>query len=146
MKYIFPILLFFGCSKTENINVNLIPKPQEIKINDGYFTLGFGTKTISDSVFYEELNYLNSLFPLPLNGKKNTIKLEYVEGFEEEEFLLLSTKDSLKISASNNAGIMRGIQTLRQLLPNNYEDKGLVAKIPCIEIKDYPRFKWRYDV
>ena len=36
---------------------------------------------------------------------------------------------------------MRGIQTIRQLLPIK---KGIIAtKIPCVEIHDFPRFKWR---
>ena len=135
--------LLVACTKPVLNEVNLIPKPQKLEVHKGGFSLSFNTNLIIDSLFYEESNYLKELLNLKLKGNGNTIKLLKKEGLQEEEFLLNITPEYLKIEASTKKGIMRGIQTLRQLLPDNYEEKGLVTKIPCVEIKDYPRFKWR---
>lgn len=54
---------------------------------------------------------------------------------------------SIELVANQPAGIFNGIQTLRQLLPADYERKGDMAMgigmlIGC-KITDYPRFDWR---
>jgi len=144
MRYFIPLIcLLFACSNPEVKEVNLIPKPQSITVNEGVFLLGFSTGLITDSIFIEEANYLKELLNLSFKGKKNTIRLSQIEGLENEAFQLEITKEQLHLSASSNVGLMRGIQTLRQLLPAGYEEKGVVAKIPCLTIHDAPRFKWR---
>ena len=142
MKYWLAILcLLFACTKPIVQEVNLIPKPQKVEINEGAFSLSFNTNLIVDSLFYAESDYLKTLLNLELKGKGNTIELLKKEGLQEEEFFLNISADNLKIEASTPIGIMRGIQTLRQLLPTK---KGVVVtKIPCLEIHDFPRFSWR---
>jgi hexosaminidase len=51
------------------------------------------------------------------------------------------------IAAPGTAGVFYGIQSLRQLLPIEIEERRLVPgiswNIPCLEITDAPRFAWR---
>ena len=144
MKFFLSIIcLLFACSESKLLEVNLIPKPQHLTLNEGAFFLGFGTELITDSTFSNEADYLKKLLKLPFNGKKNSIKLSYVEGLEDEAYRIHITEDVLHLSSSSNIGLFRGIQTLRQLLPTSNKDKGVVAKIRCLEIYDFPRFKWR---
>jgi len=144
MRYFIPLIcLLFACSNPEIKEVNLIPKPQSITVNEGVFSLGFSTGLITDSTFIDEANYLKELLNLSFKGKKNIIRLSQIEGLKDEAYQLEITKEQLHLSASSNVGLMRGIQTLRQLLPAGYEDKGVVAKIPCLKIHDFPRFSWR---
>jgi hexosaminidase len=44
------------------------------------------------------------------------------------------------IIAGKGAGLFYGIQTLIQLIP---AERGAVAKLPCVQIEDYPRFGYR---
>jgi len=144
MRYlIFTIVLFFSCSNPQKQEVNLIPKPQEIQVNEGVFTLSNNTSIIYDSLFLNESKYLQSILKNSLKGSNNSIILEKIEGLKKEEFYLNITTKELKITASTPEGIMRGIQTLRQLLPLGFEKNGGNAKIQCLQIHDFPKFRWR---
>ena len=64
------------------------------------------------------------------------------EGYE-----LAVTTDSVVIRAPTQAGLFYGVQTLFQLLPPEIFSTNLVTnvdwQIPCVQIEDWPRFKWR---
>lgn len=53
----------------------------------------------------------------------------------------------ISIRAAGQAGIFYGIQTLRQLLPPEVFSgnvvSGIVWNVPCVTIRDVPRFAWR---
>ena len=57
------------------------------------------------------------------------------------------TPKRVVILATTPTGLFHGIQTLRQLLPPAIFRKAAVPDtrwaIPCVEIVDYPRFRWR---
>ena len=65
----------------------------------------------------------------------------------EEGYELTATSDSVRIVANRPAGLFRGVQTLRQLLPFDIEsDIGLARyewPVPALSIVDQPRFAWR---
>jgi hexosaminidase len=69
------------------------------------------------------------------------------EQLGEEGYELEATTDTVAIRAGAPAGLFYGIQTLRQLLPPAVFSKqkvdGVQWSVPCVQIKDYPRFKWR---
>ena len=133
--------LFFACAEPKVKEVNLIPKPQNIVLNDGVFLLDSRTGILAENIFSSEVKYLKSLLKLPLEGKTNQVILSKKEGLQKEEFFLNISSNTLSIEASTATGIMRGIQTLRQLLPTEIQ-KGVI-NIPCLEIHDFPRFSWR---
>jgi hexosaminidase len=65
----------------------------------------------------------------------------------EEGYRLTVTADSVCLVASAPAGLFRGVQTIRQLLPVDIESEIGVARsiwpIPALTIVDQPRFAWR---
>ena len=50
------------------------------------------------------------------------------------------TRKGVSITAVGNAGLFYGIQTLIQLLPI---EKNNCLALPCLQIADAPRYKWR---
>jgi hexosaminidase len=64
-----------------------------------------------------------------------------------EGYSLVVNSNRVQISASSRAGLFYGVQTLLQLLPPDvFRPRRTTGKnwtIPCVEIKDSPRFKWR---
>lgn len=68
-------------------------------------------------------------------------------GLGVEGYALSATTAGVRISALSTAGLLHGIQTLRQLLPpqvfGTESQPGLTWRIPCVEISDSPRFGWR---
>ncbi len=65
----------------------------------------------------------------------------------EEGYELTVTSDSVSLVANFPAGLFRGVQTLRQLLPPDIESEMGSARsvwtIPALTIVDQPRFAWR---
>jgi hexosaminidase len=69
------------------------------------------------------------------------ITLMQTEDFSEEAYRLEILTDAIFLSASEGAGIFRGLQVLRQLILSGCS-KGVLS-IPCGLIEDKPRFRWR---
>jgi hexosaminidase len=143
MRYLLFLIILFSCGSPKKSDINLIPKPQKIEINNNSFTLSKNTHIITDSLFINESKYLKKLLQNPLNGSGNSIVLGKVNDLKTEEYYLDISSNQLKIMATYPEGIMRGIQTLRQLLPLRFEEKGGEAEIQCLTIHDFPAFKWR---
>ena len=64
----------------------------------------------------------------------------------EEGYELTITADLLKLSAPTPAGLFRGIQTFRQILPANIESSSVQQgswQISTGTIRDYPTYSWR---
>ena len=65
----------------------------------------------------------------------------------EEGYELTITEDQVKLVAPNPAGLFRGIQTIRQLLPAAVENATLQKDtnwtLPTGTIRDFPNYKWR---
>ena len=140
MKYLLLLSLFLcACIHPENIGVNILPSPQQFELKEGKFLFDASTGVFADSVFFEQIPYLKSISSQPLNGESTTIALLYEGAFSDEEYILDINEDTIAISATTSEGIIRGIQTLRQLLPLQKKS----AYIPALSIHDYPRFSWR---
>jgi hexosaminidase len=63
-----------------------------------------------------------------------------------EGYRLTVTPALVLLSAKTAAGLFRGVQTLRQLLPVSVEHRSAVGRrlsVPIGEIQDDPRFEWR---
>ena len=140
MKYLLLLSLFLcACIPPENMGVNILPSPQQFELKEGKFLFDASTSVFADSVFFEQIPYLKSISSQPLNGESTTIALLYEGAFSDEEYILDISEDTIAISATTSEGIIRGIQTLRQLLPLQKKS----AYIPALSIHDYPRFSWR---
>ena len=76
-----------------------------------------------------------------------SLRLESNPALGEEGYELHVTRDSARLLANRPAGLFRGIQTIRQLLPADIEsDMGQERydwSIPALTITDQPRFAYR---
>jgi hexosaminidase len=61
---------------------------------------------------------------------------------KDESYQLSVTSKKITIKAPKVSGLFYGLQTLRQMIIFGKPANG-VCKIPCVEIKDQPRFAWR---
>lgn len=67
-------------------------------------------------------------------------------GFLPEQYTLTVSPDGIRLRAESSAGLARGLQTLRQLLPAEIYAAMPQAQpwvLPCVEIQDAPAFRWR---
>ncbi len=137
-----------------------IPLPRELRRKAGAFILTPDTVVVADPPNRQNGTYLRNLinpptgFPLPIQadaaGSTKVIRLETCvdqETLGHEGYRLDVSPDALRIEAAEPRGVFYGIQTLRQLLPAAIEKRTLVRgmnwQIPCLIIKDLPRFHWR---
>ncbi len=143
-------------------NINIIPEPVLLNISSGNFILTEGTIIYSDPELCNLSESLKNLL-LPATGfnlnlketKEKTsigkaISLKLTDSKKElgfEGYAIEVSSKNIDITAPYPAGIFYGIQTLRQLLPpeidNNVKLEGIKWQIPCLKLKDFPRFSWR---
>jgi len=135
----------------------LIPQPQKISLTQGAFQLSKNIKIIAQKETQTEANYLaeklGKVFGNKIEIKKKgkgislIIDNSLLEELGPEGYSLTVDSDEIKVTAPANAGIFYGIQSLRQLLPADFEYKTNYGtpyvEIPYVSIKDYPRFGWR---
>ncbi|NEE00363.1 beta-N-acetylhexosaminidase [Phytoactinopolyspora halotolerans] len=64
-----------------------------------------------------------------------------------ERYRLDVTEDAVTVSASHPSGLVRAVQTIRQLLPADglraAPVAGVPVQLPCVTIDDEPHFGWR---
>ncbi|MBI9063069.1 MAG: family 20 glycosylhydrolase [Marinilabiliaceae bacterium] len=148
-------ILFFsfsGCKKEKAINikdVNIIPKPVELKTGIGNFeltentTLFVGRFDNLQNRFLEEIKMETGFQLKPTDKvKNNCIDIQLVENLAEEEYRLLVTKKRITIKSSASAGAYYALQTIKQLIPVDANESKVYA-VPAVEISDKPQFAWR---
>ncbi|MCG8307419.1 MAG: family 20 glycosylhydrolase [Cytophagales bacterium] len=169
MKYVISIILAtvlsgYGCQtkknevKPYNKGLHIVPLPAKIMESEGVFKLNKNTKLVfegedaSKSGAYLIKKIMNSTgFELEQsdNSSKNFISLSVDPSCDQgpEGYCLTVASAKIQISSSTGRGLFYGVQTLLQLFPAEIESKTTVRdmawEIPCVEINDKPRFKWR---
>src|SRR6478736_2766332 len=158
------LVVLASCSqpkKESNTIDSIIPKPQTVTPSEKKFLLGESTSIIADTSAEVKsvANYLASKlkpatgFNLPPSNDqaaKGTIIIT-TSGADaqlgEEGYELTVTEDQVKLVAPNAAGLFRGVQTIRQLLPAAVESatlqKNAEWSLPTGTIRDFPNYKWR---
>ncbi|MEY1638707.1 glycoside hydrolase family 20 protein [Tenuifilum osseticum] len=154
------LAVFISCSK--NSDVNIIPKPVNLKQAEGNFSISDKTIVRADSADSVAVNNAISLVEL-LNQKGVGCNFKPEVGVDSTSSIVFTTKgcpDSLGadgymlsigpeliiINANGAAGFFYAIQTLRQLMPANFEKNDFRQKsvtVPCLNVIDKPRFPWR---
>lgn len=79
-------------------------------------------------------------------ASKATIQLEIAKGKgSPEAYTLTITNNGIEITGASVQGVVRGTETLLQLMPPAVYGKGSITKItlPCLTINDAPQFAWR---
>ena len=165
MIKLFSLLLAVILSSCTHINitkqsqVNIIPQPQSVNVNNGIFTIEPETRILSDIQFKDiskVVHYFNQYltnstgFDLKVSDSHTTtnfIHFRFDAKIENEEgYKLTSDGNGITISASSSVGIFYGVQTMLQLLPTeiySQQKSHFSLDIPYVEIVDEPRFKWR---
>lgn len=141
------LLLFFTLRITAQVAI--IPKPNEIKYNEGKFSYakGFDVKTIRGDdptklIQKQLLDFLKEKnIPIvqfsPIAVTLNLLK-EGTSAMTAESYTLAVSPTTIAITATSNSGLFYGVQSLQQLLKIDS-----AKTIPCMEIKDVPAFPYR---
>lgn len=153
MKKTILAVLLFPCLLLAQQKVSIIPQPVSLQIDKGNFTIDANTGLIYKSsdkdikaaahFFVAGINKLSG-FTLSQNKKKaHNIELNIAPTTEigDEGYLLNVSQDKISIRANTRVGLVYAMQSLFQVLPQIRTN--MVLTVPCMQVKDYPRFKWR---
>ena len=145
IRYLFFLLLLLSCQDKQIVvsNPTIIPKPVKMILNEGFYNWSSNAQIISDSLFVSEKKYFQKLFSIQDVKEKNTVYFKKNNLLLKEEYFLKISENQIVIEASSPNGIMHGIQSLRQIIPINENISSKKISINCLEIHDFPRFKWR---
>ena len=140
----------------------LIPLPQKMECREGAFSLQPKAQILVDRASQDTGQYLAERlrkatgFKLKVvankqpRASKDAIILTTADAkasLGPEGYELTVAPDSVVIRASGQAGMFYGVQSLLQLLPPQIFASrpvpGQAWQIPCVQIEDQPRFKWR---
>jgi hexosaminidase len=136
----------------------IIPLPQKMESIPGSFQVRNGGKVIVDAGAEDTANYLaaevhrrtglNLEVVSNTGGEPGAIKLALSgdnHALGNEGYTLAVQPTGILIQAGSTAGLFYGVQSLLQLFPIQETNKSQPAdfSIPCVEIEDQPRFRWR---
>ncbi len=149
----------------ETSPITIVPKPVSVKMMTGSFTINEQTPILISSTdndlqniavyFSELLKFSGGPFlqiRILTKEDKNipAIVLSCTSGSKipNEGYNLKVMKHRILIESSSGSGLFYGIQSLLQLLPEEVLKfseplTGKKFEIPCLEIKDYPRYPYR---
>lgn len=134
------------------VSVSIVPAPLSLSRDPGSFTFSASTVIRADTKQLQAVAFLRN-YLLENWGYKNAVAtsrnvpasslLEITEqgseSFKAEEYELKISPSKI-ILRGKGAGLFYGIQSLIQLFPN---ERTGTATLPCISIKDAPRFGYR---
>jgi hexosaminidase len=129
----------------------VFPTPVSYTETSGVFAMDEKVHVVGDAEFKTEQDelttFLTRMFDNRVTGKMHSgksITLQKGAGFGEEGYALKVAADSINITASTRAGIFYGIQSLKTLIPPRaFAGPQKNALIPCLDVKDEPRFAYR---
>ncbi|MAD98415.1 MAG: glycoside hydrolase family 20 [Flavobacteriaceae bacterium] len=139
-------------ANTHSQKVNIIPQPNEMKINKGFFT--FNRLTISyeaeatfvANYFLKEIKSIsNKRFSIASdqNVEGNQIIFKKEENLANEEYHLFIDEKGIQIVASYPSGWFYGVQSLLQIFHQYETNRGQTTSLPLLSVKDKPAFQWR---
>ncbi|MDC1106680.1 family 20 glycosylhydrolase [Prolixibacteraceae bacterium] len=146
-----------SCSnkKTRMIDeVNIIPNPQSITMNEGHFILTSETTVNIDKERFAPTllkQYLKEIststedaitLKCDITSKSNSIIVTFDPKMEDEAYNLNISSNKITIKASSDAGAFYALQTIKQIIPSDLNGCQQIA-FPCLKISDKPAYKWR---
>lgn len=124
-----------------NAEVNIIPKPQHLVETKGHFkqtstALTYAVKGSSSTMIDTAMNAIGAI---PTHWNKAEVQITVGNGpATDESYTLNVDKKRITIHSPAAVGSFYAIQSLRQLI-----DASTDGTIPCLTIKDSPRFPYR---
>jgi len=159
------LALLFSVSAWSAIAQNtppaIIPLPAQVEFCGGHFSFSESTRVLvkpaSQELMPAATHWLShcyrragmELFIIENDPGKDVIELVLDKDIANPEaYRIEVTTQKIVISAAAQAGAFYGIQTLRQLLPAEFESSSRSSdiftwQIPCARIEDAPRFPYR---
>ena len=127
--------------------LNIVPTPKSVTVSEGFFRLDKNTALVVEDSAFEEIatDFKDQVKHVSLlNGSKTRIVLRKRPGFGKEAYRLTVTPSEVLIEASEVNGAFYGLQTFKQLLPDDIYaqviKKPLKFLAPCCTIDDEPEF------
>ncbi|MFJ9339071.1 beta-N-acetylhexosaminidase [Streptomyces sp. NPDC101733] len=149
---------------TRRSDLALVPRPESVTLQPGRFTfdattglrVGPGAEGAA-ALLRETLTPTTGLALPPRSDGRVVLLLDPVlGGLGNEGYGLTVSTEAVVLRAAHPTGLLRGIQTLRQLLPPealgppalapdapDLRGRGTEWTVPCVRITDRPRFAWR---
>lgn len=150
------LLALGACKKSANLSDSaIIPLPQEISNGSGSFLLapetgvklvGVGDNLTKIGEHLAERLRPATGFTIPVSLDAGQIVLELTGNEFSEAYEIQISESEVKVTASGEAGLFYGVQTLLQLFPPQIMNKTVQSvewSIPAGTIKDAPSFEYR---
>ena len=158
------IILLLGqvslAAAQDGSSIRVIPQPAYVQPLAGAFDLADPVAIVVDSTdirlteiaaFLSDVIRNRTGFTVTIGSAESphaAIVLDERGGAPSDEgYQLTVSPQRVRISGESPRGVFWGVQTLRQLLPPEFEDAGGARRdawsIPAVEIRDAPRFAWR---
>src|ERR1700744_3320008 len=138
----------------------IIPQPQQLERQGGWFQFASTTKILADAGSLSIARQLAAQLR-PASGYQFSVNEEVSRDQSPSHGIVLTTQNAdaslgaegyelsvttngVVIRAPTSAGLFYGMQTLLQLLPPRIFSTNLVSdenwQVPCVQIRDWPRF------
>ena len=155
------LLVLCSIAPAADVKPAIIPQPVEMTARGGEFRVGPDTAVVAGrNAAVEAAKLIENLAPAmgfrlklvesppdDAGAVVLTIDPSLKSQFGDEGYSLRVTPQQIDLRAAGSTGLFYGGQTLRQLLPprifSNKLVEGVNWTIPCVAIRDYPRFGWR---
>ena len=123
----------------------IIPTPSEITLLDGESSLKSEYKVFVDESLNLDINTVKSLFKENfnvdiINSTDYDISVQYIDNLLEESYKLSIDENKISIEASDRAGALYGLQSLKQLFLASSLESNMLKHM---NISDSPRFSYR---
>lgn len=138
-------------------SVNIIPKPTLVKEGKGSFLVTDGMNIgVNDPALADAADYLKQMIARATGFQDLAVRrgeghisllLQPAADPEDESYTLTVSSTRITIKAGTYRGVVNGISTLRQLLPDEIESrepvKGIRWTVPVVQVQDKPAYHWR---
>ncbi|MBP1616452.1 MAG: exo 1 [Bacteroidetes bacterium] len=139
---------------TGKANISIIPKPNQITVNDGRFvfknemTVKAPANSRAKALLSQKLETAAGITLKNSTGGQANLLFSIRQSAElgQEGYRLQVTKNQIKLEAATENGLYYAVQSLLQLLPPQIESKAKISatwEVPCVNITDAPRFSYR---
>lgn len=129
---------------------SVIPKPVAMHTGDGVFIIDNNTQLIAPGELKNEAaflrQYVQAQSGIRLSMSQSATSNRYIHllidtaiNYKAESYTLDITTKNITLSAHDAAGVLYGLQTIRQLVKGNAK----TLQLPVCHITDYPRFAYR---
>ncbi|MET9595006.1 beta-N-acetylhexosaminidase [Streptomyces sp. NPDC006516] len=134
--------------------LSLVPLPRKVSPRPGCFVLDQDTSVRALPGAEDAAGLLRTLLgpttglPLPPSAEGRVVLAldPQLGGLGDEGYGLTVGPQALLLRAARPDGLLRGVQTVRQLLPAEALAggvRGMPWELPCVEISDVPSYPWR---